>query len=132
PNADRQKVIDDLMPLTMKAGDVAQGKLVFKKHCATCHTYAGEGAKIGPDLTGMSVHPKHELLIHIFDPNRSVEGNYRVYTVTTLDGKVLNGLLSSESKTAVELIDAEAKKHILQRDDIETLVATTKSLMPEG
>ena len=44
----------------------------------------------------------------------------------------LHGLLASESKTAVELIDAEAKKHVLQRDDIDVLSASNKSLMPEG
>ena len=43
-------------------------------------------AKIGPDLTGMSVHPKAELLTQIIDPSSSVEGNYRVYTVITMDG----------------------------------------------
>jgi putative heme-binding domain-containing protein len=94
--------------------------------------HAGEGAKIGPDLTGVAVHPKHELLLHLVDPSRNVEGNFRVYTVLTLDGEVINGLLASESKTAIELIDSEAKKHVVLREDIDNLKASTKSLMPEG
>ena len=49
----------------------------------------GEGTKIGPDLTGMSVHPKHELLAHLIDPSRSVEANYRVYSVLTSEGQTL-------------------------------------------
>lgn len=132
PNPDRQKVLDELEPLTKKIGDVALGKEVFKKQCSKCHMHSGEGAKIGPDLTGMAVHPKHELLIHLIDPSRSVEGNFRVYTVSLSDGRVINGLLASESKTAIELIDAEAKRHAVQRDDIDELKASTKSLMPEG
>jgi putative membrane-bound dehydrogenase-like protein len=132
PSADRQKVIDDLMPLTKKTGDAKVGKAVFTKNCAVCHTHSGEGNKVGPDLTGIGVHPKSELLVHIFDPSRSVEGNYRLYTITTNDGKVYNGILASESKTAVEVIDAQAKKHVLQRDNIDTLVGSTKSLMPDG
>jgi putative membrane-bound dehydrogenase-like protein len=132
PNPDRQKVIDELMPLTKRTGDPAAGKVVFRNHCAKCHTHSGEGAKVGPDLTGMAVHPRDHLLVEIMDPSRSVEGNYRQYVVTTRDGRVLTGLLASESKTAVELIDAEAKKQVLQRDDIDELQATTKSLMPEG
>jgi uncharacterized protein len=132
PSADRQKVVTELMPLTKRTGDAELGKLVFKKHCATCHTHSGEGNKIGPDLTGMAAHPKAELLVHIMDPSRSVEGNYRVYTLTTQDGIVLSGLLASESKTAVELIDSQAKKHSVQRDNIETLSASNKSLMPDG
>jgi len=132
PNPDRQKVVEDLMALTEKTGDPVAGKAVFKKTCIKCHTHSGEGTKIGPDLTGMAVHPKKELLIHIIDPSRSVEGNFRVYMVQTDEGKVYNGLLASESKTAIELIDVEAKKHQILRENIEELVASTKSLMPEG
>jgi putative heme-binding domain-containing protein len=132
PNADRQEVIDQLMPLTTKTGDAAGGKLVFKKHCVVCHTHSGEGNKIGPDLTGMAAHPKHELLVHIFDPSRSVEGNYRLYQVVTEDGKVMNGLLASETKTSLEIYDVEGKKHVLQRDNVSQLIATPKSLMPDG
>lgn len=132
PNPDRQKVVEELLPLTQVAGDATAGKVVFKKTCAKCHTHSGEGAKIGPDLTGMAVHPKHELLIHIIDPSRSVEGNFRIYTIATDDGKVYSGLLASESKTAIEVIDVEAKKHTILRENIDELVASQKSLMPEG
>jgi len=52
--------------------------------------------------------------------------------VTTLDGRTLTGLLASESKTAVEIVDADGKRYQLSRDDIETLRETDKSLMPEG
>ena len=132
PNPDRQKVLDELLPLTKQTGDAALGKVVFKNQCAKCHTHSGEGTKIGPDLTGMAVHPKLELLGHLIDPSRSVEGNYRVYTVLTADGVVINGLLASETKTSIELIDSEAKKHVVLREDIENLQASPKSLMPEG
>jgi putative membrane-bound dehydrogenase-like protein len=132
PSADRQKVIDELMPLTKKTGDAKLGQLVFTKNCAVCHVFGKEGNKVGPDLTGIGVHPKAELLVHIFDPSRSVEGNYRLYTLTTNDGKVLSGILASESKTAVEMIDAQAQKHVVLRENIDTLVGSTKSLMPDG
>ena len=132
PNADRQKVLDELKHLTEEKGDPAAGKVVFKNQCAKCHMHSGEGEKIGPDLTGMAAHPKHELLIHLIDPSRSVEGNFRVYSVVTTDGLVISGLLASETKTSVELIDSQAKKHVVQREDIENLQASTKSLMPDG
>lgn len=132
PSADRQKVIEQLNSVIAKSGDAKEGRLVFKKHCAVCHTHSGEGQKIGPDLTGMAVHPRHELLVQIMDPSRSVEGNYRLYQVVTEDGKVMNGLLASESKTALEIYDAEGKKHVVQRDNVNQLIATAKSLMPDG
>jgi putative membrane-bound dehydrogenase-like protein len=132
PNADRQKVLDEYLPLTKLKGDPVAGKAVFKNACAKCHVHSGEGERIGPDLTGMSVHTKEHLLTDILDPSRSVEGNYRTYTVTTTNGLVLVGMLASESKTAVELFDAEGKKQTVLRDDIDALVASTKSLMPDG
>ena len=132
PNADRQKVIDEYHAILAKTGDVAKGKVIFTNQCAKCHVYAGEGTQVGPDLTGMAVHPKEELLIHILDPSRSVEGNFKAYRIVTLDGRSMVGLLSGETKTSVEVIDAEGKKHPLTRDAIETLAETEKSLMPEG
>jgi putative heme-binding domain-containing protein len=80
----------------------------------------------------MAVHPKEELLTQILDPSRSVEANFRAYTVATKNGRVFSGLLAAESKTAVELFDAEGKKQTILREDIELLEATSKSLMPDG
>ena len=132
PNADRQKVIDGMLHVTKKSGDVAQGKVVFEANCAKCHRHGDLGNTIGPDLTGMAVHEKSELIVHILDPSRSVEGNYRQFVVRTLEGTVVTGLLSSETKTAVEILDSENKKHVIPREDIEELVASKLSLMPEG
>ncbi len=132
PSEDRRKVLEELLPLASKGGDAQRGQEVFKKQCAKCHVHGEEGTRIGPDLTGIAVHPKAELLENILDPSRSVEGNFRVYTLVTTSGQVLTGLLAAESKTAVELFDAEGKKHSVLREDIDELVASPKSLMPEG
>ena len=132
PDADRQKVIEEILPVVLAGGDAVHGKAVFKEHCGKCHMHSGDGGKVGPELTGMAVHPAEELLIHILDPNRSVEGNYRAYTVATDTGHVVNGLLAGESKTAIELVDAEGKRHVIQRDEIDEFVASTNSLMPVG
>jgi uncharacterized protein len=132
PDANRQKVIDELKYVLTKTGDVGQGKKAFTQHCAKCHKHGGEGNVIGPDLTGFAVHPKEEILIHVFDPSRSVEGNYKAYTANLLDGRVISGLLASETRTSVELLDAENKRHPISRDDLESLKESPKSLMPEG
>jgi putative heme-binding domain-containing protein len=116
----------------MKPGDAAKGKLIFQQQCAKCHRHNGEGGNVGPDLTGMAAHPKSELIVHILDPSRSVEGNFVSYTVATTDGRTLTGLLASETRTAVDLLDTEGKTQRVLREDIDELVASKKSLMPEG
>ena len=132
PDPDREKVIQVLSPVVLKGGDATRGKEIFKKECAKCHTHSGEGGKVGPDLTGMAAHPKSELIVHILDPSRSVEGNFLQYTVSTVEGRILSGLLAGETKTSVDLLDAEGKKQTILREDIEELAASKKSLMPEG
>ncbi|MFM1802567.1 MAG: hypothetical protein RJA81_1919, partial [Planctomycetota bacterium] len=132
PNADRQKVIEQLAAITKNRGDAVTGRKIFENNCAKCHRHSGVGNYVGPDLTGMAVHPKEELAVHILDPSRSVEGNFRAYTVATNDGRVLTGLLASESRTAIQLLDAEAKTVSLPRSEIEEIAASAKSLMPEG
>jgi putative membrane-bound dehydrogenase-like protein len=132
PSADRQKVLTALLPLAKRRGSAATGKLVFEKNCAKCHRFGGLGQVVGPDLTGIAVRDRADILTDVLDPNRSVEGNYRQYTVATKDGLFLTGLLTAETKTAVELLDSEAKKHVILRDDIENLISSKQSLMPEG
>jgi len=132
PDADRQKVIDEILPIVLAGGDVTSGKAIFKEQCSKCHRHSGEGGQVGPDLTGMAVHPPQELLIHILDPNRSVEGNFRAYTVITEDGKVVTGLLAAESRTAIEIVDAEAKRFAIQREEIDEFLPSSNSLMPVG
>ncbi len=80
----------------------------------------------------MAVHPKTELLTHILDPSRSVEGNFRAYSVLTVDGVVHSGMLASESKTAIELFDISGIKISVLREEIEQLIMSNSSIMPEG
>ena len=56
---------------------------------------AARGPQIGPDLTGFAVHPKEEILIHILDPSRSVEGNFKLYRVVTTDDRTILGILGA-------------------------------------
>ncbi len=132
PNSDRQKVLDAWMSITEESGNAGNGKAMYEKHCAACHKHGDLGVNIGPNLTGMSVHPKHEILMNILDPSRSVEGNFRTYSIRTTDSVVLTGMLAGESKTSIEIINAQGKKEVILRDDIEELIASQKSLMPEG
>jgi hypothetical protein len=45
---------------------------------------------------------------------------------------VINGMLASETKTAIEIFDAQGKKQVVLREDIEQLIGSNKSVMPEG
>jgi putative membrane-bound dehydrogenase-like protein len=132
PNSDRQKLVESWLDLTQQSGDAVNGKGIYQKHCALCHRHGDLGNNIGPNLTGMAVHPKAELLVHILDPNRSVEGNFRTYNIQTSDGSIVTGMMAGETKTAIEIVNVQGKREVVLREDIEQISGSQKSLMPEG
>jgi uncharacterized protein len=130
--SNRQALVDEWLPVTKMAGDIENGVAMYKKHCSQCHIHGEIGAAIGPNLTGMAVHSKEEILMNVLDPSRSVENNFRTYQILTVDGTVLNGMLAGESANAIRLINTQGKEEQVLRADIEEMNASTKSLMPEG
>ena len=131
-SADRQEIVQKLLPLAKEKGDPARGKEVFTTNCAVCHTFSGQGGKVGPDLSGVAARDRSEILIDILDPNRSVEANYRLWNVTTREGETYSGRLEAETQTSVELLDTTGQKHAIQRKDIGTMEGSQLSIMPNG
>jgi putative membrane-bound dehydrogenase-like protein len=131
-SADREEVVKKLLPLAKEKGNVARGKEVYTANCAVCHIFNGEGGKVGPDLTGIASRDRMDILTEILDPNRSVEANYRLWTVMTKDGQTFSGRLEAETQTTVEVLDTTAQKHVVQRKDIASLEASQLSIMPAG
>jgi putative heme-binding domain-containing protein len=54
------------------------------------------------------------------------------YTLVTVEGRVLTGILANETETSVTLVRAEGKQDVVPRNRIDVLVSNGKSLMPEG
>lgn len=124
--------IASFLPIAQQVGDAARGRVVYLEHCAKCHRFQNEGVSVGPDLTGVAVRPKEEILTDILDPNRSVEGNFRSYTVLTNEGAVWTGLIVGETKTTLDLVDPEGRRRTIAREDVDAIQSSGKSLMPEG
>ncbi len=131
-SADRQEVVKKFLPAAKRAGDAEHGREVFTKNCAVCHRFNGNGASIGPELTGIGARPKDDILMEILDPNRSVEANYRLWNLTTKSGDTFAGRLDAETQTSVELLDLGGQKHVVQRRDIASLESSNQSIMPVG
>jgi putative heme-binding domain-containing protein len=129
---DRATVVKELLPLANEKGNADRGKTVFAENCAVCHLLNGQGGTVGPELTGISARDRTDILLEILDPNRSVEANYRMWTVETTDGEVISGRLEAETQTTVEVLDVAAQKHVIQRKNIESLEVSPNSIMPIG
>ena len=132
PDPDRLRVLADHAHVTNLEGDSLRGKAVFEKQCSACHALAGMGHALGSDLTTLRDRTPESLLIAILDPNRAVEPRYQEYQVETAAGRVLSGLILSESEASVILATADGKHHAMPRTQIVDLRTSGRSLMPEG
>ncbi len=130
--ADRQKVINEHADVLALKTEVARGQAVFTRRCAICHKLGNAGIVVGPDLTSVSTKSPDYLLTEILDPNRNVDIRYHEYVAVTKSGKIVTGILSSESAASVTIRSQEGKEQTLLRSDLEDLKSTGKSLMPEG
>ena len=131
PTVDRKAVIARYkQSLTLK-GNATNGQTVFQKTCATCHRVAGAGHELGPDIETVSHRTPEELLEHILDPSREVQAQYVLYTIATTDGRVLEGILTSQSAASVTLKRASSETSVILRSEIKTMLSSTRSPMPE-
>jgi putative heme-binding domain-containing protein len=111
--------------------NVRQGRALFQSTCAKCHKLFGAGENIGPDLTGSDRRNLDYLLSNVVDPSAVVNKDYRMTVVHHADGRVLNGIIVSQDDARIVLQTADEKMTIL-RDDVDEIVPTTLSAMPDG
>ena len=113
-------------------GNAANGRRLFKKHCAACHQLFGEGTKIGPDLTTANRQDRDFLLVSLVDPGSVIRKEYVSLVVQTVNGRVLTGLPISRSDASITLVDAQGDRQTVASSEIEELYESSVSLMPEN
>jgi putative membrane-bound dehydrogenase-like protein len=130
--ADRKEVVARYQPALKIKGAPARGRDIFQKHCATCHRVGGVGIDVGPDISDSRTKTAEALLTDILNPNQAIDNNYISYVVTTKSGKVLTGIIASETATSLTLRRAEGQTDVVLRQDVEEITSSGVSLMPEG
>lgn len=117
--------------LRAEPGDVVRGAEVYARHCANCHRLHGQGHNVGPDLTHANRQDRTFLLQSLVDPNAAIRREFVSHVVQTRDGRVLTGLIGDQTPASLTLVEAENKRTVIARDEIEELRESTVSLMPE-
>lgn len=110
--------------------DVSNGRMLFTKTCASCHTLFGEGNKVGPDITGSNRANLDYLLTNIVDPSAVLGKDYRMTILATTDGRVVSGLIQKETDSAITLRTINDTV-VVPKSDIEEQQLSALSLMPE-
>lgn len=129
----REDVIKDYQAALKLTGNADKGKAVFTANCAICHQIrGGSGRAFGPDLGTVHAWAPSDIMTNILDPNRSISHGYDTWDVTLNNGESVQGVISSETPTAITLSDASGKTNNIARQDIKSLKALGMSAMPLG
>ena len=111
--------------------DLSNGRLVFSKTCAACHTLFDSGGHVGPELTGSQRGNLDYVLENVVDPSAVVAKDYYMTVVETKDGQTLTGIIKQETDKSIVLRDT-LQDHTLLKTDIKRQRTSPISMMPEG
>jgi len=120
-----------LTPEALQGADLLRGKAAFQEVCANCHRLYGEGASIGPDLTGAGRDNVEYLLENLLFPSSIVPADFRQTTLSMKDGRTLSGVVRSRSNRTVTL-QPIGDPMTLDTADIAEEQPSVLSLMPDG
>jgi putative heme-binding domain-containing protein len=133
-NADKQQIIEQKKKMILAGGppNLEAGHELARKTCLTCHKLYGEGAEVGPDLTGVGRSSLDALLANVIDPNQVVGHGYENVMIETKDGLGVSGRLVEDTDSRVKLLAAGPKEEIVAKADIASIRTSELSVMPEG
>jgi len=129
----RKDVIQKYQAALKLKGNEKQGKEVFNKNCALCHQRNGsDGNAFGPDLATVKRWPVEKLMANILDPGMTITSGYNLWNIEMKNGEVTQGIIASETATAVTLKSPGGIQTVISREDIQSLKALNMSAMPVG
>jgi putative heme-binding domain-containing protein len=118
-------------------GEIEKGRRIFHDQsgvaCIKCHTVAGQGNAVGPDMTTIGVQfPRPALIEHILDPSKSVREGYQQVLIETSDDESFAGLIKSESTDSLTILTAQATLQTIPKSKVTSRHNSALSLMPDG
>jgi len=116
------------------SGDARRGEAIFRRaeqDCLKCHSIAGAGGRVGPDLVSIGASAQVDYLIDsILQPSAKIKENYHSLTIV-VDGRITSGVKVRETDQELVLRDVEDRDVTLPVDAIEERIEAG-SLMPVG
>ncbi|MCR9202062.1 MAG: c-type cytochrome [Planctomycetaceae bacterium] len=120
-----------LTTAVLEKADLDSGAQLFKKSCASCHRLYGDGARIGPDLTGGNRTNMDYLLGNILAPSAEVPRQYTTSIIALTSGRVVTGVVVTETETTLS-VQTDKELQQIAVADVEERTRTKLSLMPDG
>jgi uncharacterized repeat protein (TIGR03806 family) len=128
--------LQDDLPGIAEGRSLQRGKTLFKSAgCGQCHRIEEEIAGIGPNLTGVAERLKPaEILESILSPSAKIADKYAATIIATIDGRVIQGRIQSETDDAITLQGQESFSNakVIPKSNIEERVLSKVSTMPRS
>jgi putative heme-binding domain-containing protein len=123
-----------LLAQVKDSGDPVRGENVFRRRdlaCLTCHSIGGAGGQAGPDMLSLGASSPVDYIVQsLLNPSAKIKEGYHTVLVSTVEGKVVNGVLVREGEDELVLRDAQNKEVAIPKKDIDERVISPTSLMP--
>jgi putative heme-binding domain-containing protein len=120
-----------LKPAALEQADLAEGRVVFNRSCAACHTLFDAGGNLAPELTGSQRASLDYILENVIDPNAVVWDRYKATYFETSDDRLISGVVVQENDSIVT-IQTQTGAITVPRNEIVTRNQSQLSMMPEG
>lgn len=118
---------------TTVPGNAANGKAIFegKGNCQRCHRVAGNGSRVGPDLTDIGANRRApEIERSIVDPDAEILPQNRFIHLVTKDGTAITGRLLNQDAFTIQFMDSKERLLSLQKSSLREFSFVEKSPMP--
>ncbi|QDT52822.1 Trehalose utilization [Caulifigura coniformis] len=112
----------------------ANGRKVFfgaDAGCSKCHSVHGKGGQAAPDLSNLVHRDFASVMRDINTPNFAINPDFTTFQIETKSGKALLGTIRSVGEQ-LHVTDTKANVEVIDRSDIEQIVAQKTSIMPVG
>jgi len=134
PGADGERKRVIRLMAELPAGDAKRGHAVFnsaKAACSACHKIGYVGGDAGPDLSRIGqIRSRQDLIEAIVAPSVSFVRSYEPVVATMHSGKLVAGVLKSETDAEVAIQTGPSMVERLARKDVESISPGSVSLMP--
>ncbi|QGJ69930.1 putative L-sorbosone dehydrogenase [Planctomycetales bacterium 10988] len=119
--------------------DAAAGQRIFfhpqGPGCAKCHRLEGRGMAIGPSLVrvgGRIALSRERMIEAILEPSREVDPGYLPVMILTTEGKIGTGIFYKHSRNIHQIINSKGEIESYPVEEIEEMMPSTTSIMPNG
>ena len=129
--------IERVRKLVASKGNAQRGRALYLNSktlaCINCHRLEGIGGNVGPDLTRVwETQSVEKLMESLIEPSKEIKEGYQAYQATTKKGKVYVGLKVAQTADEVVLREANGQDVRLPMTEIDVLIASKTSLMPDN